>query len=122
MYLGRSSLTLKFILKSPGECVRKNIKFKDVTWMSVVSHKRVHLPMRNSLKVKKREECMATIKITGMSCQHCVMAVTKSLTGIDGVSNVKVSLEKGEASFDETKPVDMSVIRERIKKAGFDVA
>jgi copper chaperone len=50
------------------------------------------------------------------------MAVTKTLTGIDGVSNVKVSLEKGEASFDETKPVDMSVIRERIGKAGFDVA
>jgi copper chaperone len=65
---------------------------------------------------------MATIKITGMSCQHCVMAVTKALTGIDGVGNVKVSLEKGEASFDETNPVDMSVIRERIKKAGFDVA
>ena len=65
---------------------------------------------------------MATIKITGMSCQHCVMAVTKTLTGIDGVSNVKVSLEKGEASFNEAKPVDMSVIKERIRKAGFDVA
>lgn len=65
---------------------------------------------------------MATIKIMGMSCQHCVMAVTKALTGIDGITNVKVSLEKGEASFDEAKPVDMSVIRERIRKAGFDVA
>jgi copper chaperone len=71
---------------------------------------------------KKREGCMATIKIMGMSCQHCVMAVTKALTGIDGITNVKVSLEKGEASFDEAKPVDMSVIRERIRKAGFDVA
>jgi copper chaperone len=71
---------------------------------------------------KKGEGCMATIKITGMSCQHCVMAVTKALSGVDGISNVKVSLEKGEASFDEAKPVDMSVIRERIKKAGFDVA
>ena len=65
---------------------------------------------------------MATIKIKGMSCQHCVMAVTKALTGIDGITNVKVSLEKEEASFDEAKPVDMSVIRERITKAGFDVA
>jgi copper chaperone len=71
---------------------------------------------------KKGEGCMATIKITGMSCQHCVMAVTKALTGIDGISNLKVSLEKGEASFEEKNPVDMSVIQERIKKAGFDVA
>ena len=50
------------------------------------------------------------------------MAVTKALNGIDGVSNVKVSLEKGEASFDEAKPVDMDVIKERIAKAGFEVA
>ncbi len=65
---------------------------------------------------------MATIKIAGMSCRHCVMAVTKALTGIEGLSNVRVSLEKGEASFDEAKPVDMSMIRDRIRKAGFDVA
>ncbi len=27
---------------------------------------------------------MTTIKIKGMSCQHCVMAVTKALGGIEG--------------------------------------
>jgi len=64
---------------------------------------------------------MKTIKIKGMTCQHCVMAVTKALSGIDGIRNVKVNLERGEASFDEVKPVEMSVIRERVKKAGYDV-
>ena len=65
---------------------------------------------------------MATIQIKGMSCNHCVMAVTKALGGIDGISNVKVDLTKGEASFDEAKPVDRAIIRERIKKAGYEVA
>jgi copper chaperone len=65
---------------------------------------------------------MATIQIKGMSCNHCVMAVTKALGGIDGVSNVKVDLAKGEATFDEARPVDRVIIRERIKKAGFEVA
>jgi len=65
---------------------------------------------------------MATIKVTGMSCQHCVMAVTKALSGIEGISNVKVSLEKGEASFDEATPVDRAVIEDRIKDAGYDIA
>ena len=65
---------------------------------------------------------MATIQIRGMSCNHCVMAVTKALGGIDGVSNVKVDLAKGEATFDEASPVDRVIIRERIKKAGFEVA
>lgn len=64
---------------------------------------------------------MATIQIKGMSCNHCVMAVTKALGGVDGISNVKVDLAKGEATFDETKPVDRAVIRDRIQKAGFEV-
>jgi copper chaperone len=65
---------------------------------------------------------MATIKIKGMSCNHCVMAVTKALGGIDGIQNVRVDLAKAEATFDEGKPVDRAIIRERIKKAGFEVA
>ncbi len=65
---------------------------------------------------------MPTIQIKGMSCNHCVMAVTKALSGIDGIRNVKVDLARGEATFDEAKPVDRAVIRERIKKAGFEVA
>ncbi len=64
---------------------------------------------------------MTTIKIKGMSCQHCVMAATKALKEIDGLQEVTVNLEKGEASFNETKPVDMTLIKERIKKAGYEV-
>ena len=65
---------------------------------------------------------MATIRIKGMSCNHCVMAVTKALSGIDGIGNVKVDLAKGEATFDEAKPVDRALVRESIEKAGFEVA
>jgi len=65
---------------------------------------------------------MKTIKIKGMSCNHCVMAATKALKEIDGISNVKVDLQKAEATFDEVKPVDMEIVKERIRKAGYDVA
>lgn len=64
---------------------------------------------------------MKTIKIKGMSCNHCVMAVTKVLEGVDGIKNVKVDLKKGEATFDESGPVDMQIVKERIQKAGYDV-
>ena len=64
---------------------------------------------------------MATIKIKGMSCNHCVLAVQKALAGIDGVTNVNVDLEKGEAAFDEAAPVDMNTVREAVKKAGYEV-
>ncbi|MBW1766548.1 MAG: heavy-metal-associated domain-containing protein, partial [Deltaproteobacteria bacterium] len=43
---------------------------------------------------------MAAIKINGMSCNHCVMAVTRALNEIDGVKDVKVDLSKGKAAFE----------------------
>jgi copper chaperone len=64
---------------------------------------------------------MTTIKIKGMSCKHCVMAVSRALGGIDGIRDVRVDLEKGEANFAEEKPVDRALISERIARAGFEV-
>jgi copper chaperone len=64
---------------------------------------------------------MKSIKIKGMSCQHCVMAATKALSAIDGIKNVKVDLKSGEASYDETKPVDVKVVADAVKKAGYEV-
>ncbi len=64
---------------------------------------------------------MAAIKIKGMSCNHCVMAVNKALNEIEGIKDVKVDLQKGEAIFEGAKPVDMNIVRERIKKAGYEV-
>jgi copper chaperone len=64
---------------------------------------------------------MTTIKIKGMSCNHCVMAVTKALKEIDGIKDIKVDLGKGEASFEEVNPLDMNIVRQRIKKAGYEV-
>ena len=64
---------------------------------------------------------MKKIKIKGMSCQHCVMAVTKALSALDGITNVQVDLKTGVATYDETKSVDAKVVAEAIKKAGYDV-
>lgn len=64
---------------------------------------------------------MTTIKVKGMSCRHCVNAVTKALQGIDGLKDVRVSLERGEASFSRDKPVDQETIRQALKKAGYEM-
>lgn len=64
---------------------------------------------------------MKTVKIKGMSCQHCVQAVKKALEGIDGVTDVTVDLAKGEAAFEETSPVNEAVLKEKIQKAGYEL-
>ncbi len=51
-------------------------------------------------------ESMKTLKIKGMACQHCVKSVKKALEEIEGISNVAIDLQTGEATFEETRPVD----------------
>jgi copper chaperone len=48
------------------------------------------------------------------------MAVTRALSSIEGITRVSVDLKSGEATFEETAPVDMNIIRERIKNAGYE--
>ena len=64
---------------------------------------------------------MPTIKITGMRCGHCSGAVTDALKGIEGIENVVVDLEKGEATYDELKPVSKEDIAKAVTAIGFEV-
>ena len=64
---------------------------------------------------------MSTIKVKGMSCQHCVGSVTKALSEIEGITNVQVDLDKGEATFTENSPVSEHTIKDAITKIGFEV-
>jgi len=64
---------------------------------------------------------MKTVTIEGMSCNHCVMAVTRALEEIDGIKNVKVDLKKGRATFDEERPIDSETVKAKIEDAGYRV-
>ena len=64
---------------------------------------------------------MGKVVIKGMSCRHCVMSATKALQEIEGLTDIDVNLEKGEATYTATKEVDPELIKEKIKKAGYEV-
>ena len=42
----------------------------------------------------------ATLKVTGMSCEHCVRAVTTALEQTNGVRHALVDLKAGRAVVD----------------------
>jgi copper ion binding protein len=70
----------------------------------------------------KEENTMpSTIKVKGMSCQHCVMSVTKALNQLDGIKNVQIDLTKGEVRFDNMKEVASNRIAKAIEEAGYEV-
>jgi len=63
---------------------------------------------------------METLKINGMSCDHCTSSVTKTLEEIPGLSQVSVNLDKGEATFNNNG-VTIEDIRAAVSKIGFEV-
>lgn len=62
---------------------------------------------------------MPSIEIKGMSCNHCVLNVAKTLSALPGVSNVAVDLAAGLATFDAAA-LDPEAVREAIAKIGFE--
>ena len=54
----------------------------------------------------------ATLKVTGMTCQHCVRSVTQALEGHEGVKRANVNLQAGSAvvEYDESQvsPADLA--------------
>lgn len=60
------------------------------------------------------------LKIGGMTCEGCVIAVELALSRIDGVDAVEVSLKQREASviYDPAR-VDHAKLREALGAAGY---
>jgi len=63
----------------------------------------------------------STLKIDGMSCQHCVMRVRKAVDGLPGVSQADVSIGTARVTYDESK-VKVADLERAIEKAGYKVA
>jgi len=62
-----------------------------------------------------------TVNIKGMSCNHCVMAVSQGLKEMSGVRVVDVDLDSGKATIEHEKAIDMSKVKEIIEKAGYEL-
>lgn len=61
-----------------------------------------------------------TLQIKGMTCEHCVRAVTKALQGVAGVDNVSVDLGAGRARVDG--PADPASLVNAVEKQGYEAS
>jgi copper chaperone len=78
--------------------------------------------MKTILIYKERTMEKVTLKVDGMSCEHCVKAVTNALAGIAGVTDIVVSLKEGTASFTRNEnTVLMEAVKAAITEEGFEV-
>ena len=75
---------------------------------------------------QKEEEKMAqkvvkTLNIEGMMCAHCQAHVQKALEGVEGVTQVEVSLEENKATVTASEEVDDQKLADAVTEAGYKV-
>ena len=61
-----------------------------------------------------------TLKISGMTCEHCVNAVTNALNSVDGVV-AKVDLKSNSAEVSYDREIDETDLKNVVKNAGYEV-
>ena len=59
--------------------------------------------------------------VKGMTCQHCVKAVTEEVGRLDGVQGVAVDLASGRVTVESDAPVDVEQVRTAVDEAGFEL-
>lgn len=64
----------------------------------------------------------ATYTVVGMSCDHCVNAVTEEVSRIAGVDEVAVDLPTGVVTVTSAAPLTETDVRAAIEEAGYELA
>lgn len=63
-----------------------------------------------------------TLKVQGMSCNHCVNSIETSVGNLTGVSSVKVDLGSSEVTVEfDSQKTTLDQIKETIEEQGYDI-
>jgi copper chaperone len=65
-----------------------------------------------------------TIQVAGMTCGHCVSAVTEELTALPGVTDVAIDLVAGGTSpvtVTSEQPLDETAVAAAVDEAGYEL-
>jgi len=64
----------------------------------------------------------STYTVNGMTCGHCISAVTDELSRLPGVHDVQVELTTGAVSVTSDGPLPIDEVRTAIDEAGYELA
>lgn len=60
--------------------------------------------------------------VTGMTCDHCVRAVSSEVAKLPGVTEVDVDLVTGRVDVESDEPLDDAAVQAAVEEAGYGVA
>ena len=62
-----------------------------------------------------------TYTVQGMTCGHCVNAVSAEVGALPGVSSVEVDLASGAITVTSDQPLDSDAVRAAVDGAGYQL-
>ena len=62
-----------------------------------------------------------TINVSGMTCGHCISAVTMELSLLPSVTEVEVDLETGQVTITSEIAMDQTQVATAIDEAGYEL-
>ncbi|AGZ39105.1 heavy-metal-associated domain-containing protein [Actinoplanes friuliensis] len=64
----------------------------------------------------------STYTVSGMTCSHCVQAVTSEISGLPGVDAVQVDLATGAVTVTSEALLAEDAVRAAVDEAGYELA
>ena len=64
----------------------------------------------------------STYRVTGMTCGHCVAAVTEEISALPGVTDVAVDLASGDVTVASDVALDPAAVASAVDEAGYALA
>jgi copper chaperone len=64
----------------------------------------------------------AVYTVSGMSCDHCVHAVSTEVGSLTGVTDVVVELDTGKVRVTSDRPLSDEAVRAAVEEAGYQIA
>ncbi len=63
----------------------------------------------------------STYTVTGMTCGHCVSAVSEEVGALPGVTEVEVDLPTGAVTVTSDTPLDDAAVAAAVEEAGYEL-
>ena len=59
-----------------------------------------------------------TVKVSGMTCNHCKANVENNLSAIEGIKNIEIDLESGKVKM-TGEDIDLGAVKNKVESIGY---
>lgn len=109
IFVVTNALRLKYFKADKADRKRKEEESANNEWNTI----------SNNDNKEKEKKNMVTLKVEGMMCMHCVSHVEEALNKLEGVS-AKADLETKEVKVENSKNLDVELLVNAVKEAGYE--